>query len=1611
LLIPQGLRNDGVNFHNMNSRSLVCDAIAPSSLAGSFRIQRKRNLLSQLLAKLVLAFVIVQPFIAGQRGNAGSWYVGNTQAGEWVQYRKVWFSGGAYRFTARAGSPAAGAKIHLEVDGTTLISSVPVPNTGRADEFDYVHLGSRSLTQGTHELRVVFETSSVSLDWFMAVKDADTSTTVKTSDTTMVPPPSDGMIIAPVTAFHTSESNGAASSLLDLGYPIPDANGHPFSDAQALAWWSVPMARDFDCRTDRYWDILVDQFTATRANCPFFYCKGTTDFTDSLQDREYRASTFGGGYEGRWMEKLTEAIGRNPQAAQSMRIGMIWDQGGLGDDFYKIYGYYPKWSTPALVDFSFKYYLAPWLDNVPAWMLFRPMTGRCLIRIMSISPSGVINDGNLGLYLQEIRNRMQLLYGVDPLFTIQHDGPTLNSAALAQIWGRVRGLEWHGPLLTQTAFNGSTWCCTSVGSRHGLDQVWLNDWNPATNTGTPGGNSAGDDAHQPRLDSSGNSNFLTTLAQAQSLNAKVVEEEGFTNLEEGNSIFRSCHPEWQFPNQHMAAMRQFADPASQTLMFEAEGCDTYNKINPVGNSGGSYRREWYSASNLDVYRPVHNVMPWTTKDGGPGNLVSIDAGFFDVWALDSSGVIWGRRITGNPDVWTKVTPPAPQPFSVISVGKAWTWGVTTSGAVYYAHLESGAAHYINQGWNSVSGTMVHVDVGESEVWATNAAGNIYRRPLDGSTGSWTQVSGTMQKVWVGDAFVWGINGGQLYYSLIATPPSTTPISWVSVSNPNNLVQLDVGSDEVWGINASGNVYRKSASNAGSWEAVPGASLSKISVGENYVWGLSGSSAVSCRLEGFRLSEAPEAPLLMRAATAPGQTALSWIPTPGATSYTIKRATTSGGPYTSVGTTSGTTFTNTGLSNGTTYYYVIEATTAEGSSGNSAQFTVQPASAPAAPSGLAASAVSIGQINLTWMDNANNEAGFIIERRLVSSVLWEPLKRIYSPNVTSYSDSTAASGTNYGYRVRAYDNNLTESANSNEAQATTWGGSTIYVNFQPLDAPTPPGYLVDNGQVYGPSNRNNKTYGWTVNSQGQTRLRGLTSDPLLDTVLLWLAGAKWEIAVPNGTYDVKVGIGDGQDNTTSTVNVEGVNYWTNFNLGPGQFVNATHSVTVTDGKITMDQGSGGNNATRLDYVQMTPTSAAQAAPTGLAAVAGNGQVALTWDARSGATSYTVFRTTNPNYVGDTVAGTPTGTSFTDNSVTNGRVYYYTVSAKLAGNGETAKATPVGVLPGVLGSPWVSQSIGGSPGDGAHVAPNTSTPVAYSILAKGRDIWDSSDQFRYVYQPSTGNCSIIAQVTLVQAVDQWTKVGVMIRENLSAGAMNAALAVTPGHGVDFQWRSTTSGASSNTTVSGIGAPRWVKLTRFGNTFTAYQSADGSNWSQVGSPQTINMSTTAYIGLAVTSHEQNTWALGSLSIVTAIPSSSSIPIGKQINLRAQANNQWVSADNAGSSPLIANRATPTAWETFTVADMSATHGPNAIALIAQANGKYVCADNAGSSPLIANRASAGNWETFYWTDNGNGTISLKANANNQWVCADNAGASALIANRAAIAAWESFTVQILP
>lgn len=183
------------------------------------------------------------------------------------------------------------------------------------------------------------------------------------------------------------------------------------------------------------------------------------------------------------------------------------------------------------------------------------------------------------------------------------------------------------------------------------------------------------------------------------------------------------------------------------------------------------------------------------------------------------------------------------------------------------------------------------------------------------------------------------------------PPSTAPIALTATANDGYVDLNWSGSDDYtlgWNI-------KRSPTAGGPYTLIDTVNLFGVSSvgtsynytdinvadGNTYYYVVSGSSVGG---EGSNSNEASAAPMLMpphapthaRATGANNTVILGWYGVPGATSYSVLRADSSGGPYTVVANCSPSTdilvrYTDASVASGHTYYYVVTATNSAGTS--------------------------------------------------------------------------------------------------------------------------------------------------------------------------------------------------------------------------------------------------------------------------------------------------------------------------------------------------------------------------------------------------------------------------------------------------------------------------------------------------------------------------------------------------------------------------------------------------------------------------------------------------------------------------------------------------------
>jgi fibronectin type 3 domain-containing protein len=194
----------------------------------------------------------------------------------------------------------------------------------------------------------------------------------------------------------------------------------------------------------------------------------------------------------------------------------------------------------------------------------------------------------------------------------------------------------------------------------------------------------------------------------------------------------------------------------------------------------------------------------------------------------------------------------------------------------------------------------------------------------------------------------------------------------------------------------------------------------------------GQSANSAEVSATPVLPAPAVPTGLSATAGNAQVSLSWNASSGATSYHVKRSTTSGGE-TQISAPTSNSFSDTGLTNGTKYFYVVSAVNSGGESTNSSEVSatpVAPAAPPAVPTGLKATAGN-AQVSLAWTASAG-AASYHVKRSTTSGGPYNTA--VASPTAANYSDTIVTNGTAYFYVVSAV-NAAGESANSTQASAT------------------------------------------------------------------------------------------------------------------------------------------------------------------------------------------------------------------------------------------------------------------------------------------------------------------------------------------------------------------------------------------------------------------------------------------------------------------------------------------------------------------------------------------------------------------------------------------------
>ena len=570
--------------------------------------------------------------------------------------------------------------------------------------------------------------------------------------------------------------------------------------------------------------------------------------------------------------------------------------------------------------------------------------------------------------------------------------------------------------------------------------------------------------------------------------------------------------------------------------------------------------------------------------------------------------------------------------------------------------------------------------------------------------------------------------------------------------------------------------------------------------------------------------APSVPTGLAATPGDAQVALSWTASSdnvGVTGYRVYR----GGVL--VASPSNPYYVDTGLANGTTYSYRVAAV--DGSGNASAQSGVVPATPvapvvqdttpPTVPTGLTATPGS-GQVALAWSAATDDTAvtGYRLYRDGVLIAL---------PTGTTFTDTGLANGTTYTYRVAAAD-----AAGNVSAQSPAVTGAPADTTAPSV--PTGLNATAGDAQValsWAPSTDNVAVAGYRV-YRGGVLVASPANPTYTDTGLTNGTAYSYKVAAVDGSGNVSAqssavsatpvappdttapsvpaGLGATPASTqvtlawtasTDNVGVTGYRVYRG-----GVLIAAPSGTSYTDTGLTNGTAytyrvaavdAAGNVSAQTTAVSATPAdTTAPSVPSGLAATAGDAQVALSWTASTdnvGVTGYRVYR-------GGVLIASPSTPYYADTGLANGTAYSYKVAAVDGSGNASAQSSAVSatpVAPPDTTAPSVPAGLAATPGNGQVALAWTASTDAVGVTGyrvyRGGSLIAAPSGTSYT---DTGLANGTAYSYTIAAVDaagnvsaQTTAVSATPADT-TAPSIPSALATTPGDAqIALSWTAST------------------------------------------------------------------------------------------------------------------------------------------------------------------------------------------------------------------------------
>jgi len=689
--------------------------------------------------------------------------------------------------------------------------------------------------------------------------------------------------------------------------------------------YDAPLYYPFDTDTPAWWDNLVAEQLQARLPVAMFASRGA---------KTTNATQIDGPMNPRQLTRMVAALER-ANATNLFKLACFIDSPNMRGIYTYIHGLPASTllDLSSAADWDEVFWLRgvkPWFDTVPRQYWFT-VNGRPVVQWWHIGNSWFTNqNGNLSQMLQYLAGQFEATYGVRPGFVLHHSWPTYDSSSTNQpdVIGVDKWFNPPGASYSYNTFNGFTSGTLVPGfiNSSTFDPTSPDYQNP--NLVIP----------HNKVDGTGvnGDTLIAGLEAGVTAKPRLTLLEGWNDVREWAGFYRCGNsPRYNFPSQYINIVRRYTDLRTTTLRLEAEGADAYHDTTP-GNSGGAWRR----FGDLDIRPLAPNGWAVTATAAGEWiefKEINFSAGNYRFPIRYGASAARTVRLLIDGVPLPDVVLPA--------TGSANVFDTFSLGSTAVAHgIHTLRLYFVDGGvdvdWmfvrkydpavtfqSALNGCYLTAAWGGNDALACNwnAVGAWEQFTVNDLAGGGSLLSSNAVNLQAFNGLYWSATngGGSTVLAKHRVPAGTESFSLIKLggSGPltnGNQVAIKTAGGKYVTVKSDGRVDATGTS-------IGTAQTFTIQIAQNF----------------SPVTPVAAAPTGLVATATSGQINLSWKATPGATSYHLKRAVASGGPYAMIAAniTATTNYLDAAVAAGPTYYYVVSAVNSGGESSSSAPVAV------------------------------------------------------------------------------------------------------------------------------------------------------------------------------------------------------------------------------------------------------------------------------------------------------------------------------------------------------------------------------------------------------------------------------------------------------------------------------------------------------------------------------------------------------------------------------------------------------------------------------------------------------------------------------------------------